>query len=51
MLLSVTLIAYLAMKTKGFVAPMVVSAALVMGSAAIINQNWLRYIHGRFPVY
>lgn len=40
MLLSVTPIAYLAMKTKGFVAPMVVSAALVMGTAAIINQNW-----------
>ena len=30
---------YLAMKTKGFVAPMVISAAIVMGSAAISNQN------------
>lgn len=31
---------YLAMKTKGFVAPMVISAAIVMGSAALTNQNF-----------
>lgn len=30
---------YLAMKTKGFVAPMVISSAVVMGSAALSNQN------------
>lgn len=27
------------MKTKGFVAPMVISAAVVMGSAALSNQD------------
>ncbi len=31
---------YLAIKTKGFVAPMVISAAVVMGSAALSNQSF-----------
>ena len=32
--------AYIAQKTKGFVAPMIVSAVIVLGSAALSNQKW-----------
>ena len=31
---------FVAMKTKGFVAPMIGSAVIVMGSAALSNQEW-----------
>lgn len=31
---------YIAQKTKGFVAPMIASAVIVLGSAALCNQNW-----------
>ena len=32
--------AYIAMKTKGFVSPIIVSAVIVMGSAALCNQDF-----------
>jgi len=38
MFITVSPFSYLSMKTKGFVAPMVISAAVVMGSAALTNQ-------------
>ena len=31
---------YIAQKTKGFVAPMIASAVIVLGSAALCNQKW-----------
>lgn len=31
---------YIAQKTKGFVAPMIASAVIVLGSAALSNQRW-----------
>ena len=31
---------YIAQKTKGFVAPMITSAVIVLGSAALCNQEW-----------
>lgn len=31
---------YIALKTKGFVAPMIASAVIVLGSAALCNQDW-----------
>ena len=31
---------YIAQKTKGFVAPMIASAVVVLGSAALCNQDW-----------
>lgn len=31
--------AYISIKTKGFVAPVIASAVIVMGSAALCNQN------------
>ncbi len=31
---------YIAQKTKGFVAPMIASAVIVLGSAALSNQKW-----------
>ena len=39
MFLTLTPFAYIAAKTKGFVAPVVVSAVVVMGSAALSNQE------------
>ena len=40
MFLTTSPFAYIAQKTKGFVAPMIVSAVIVLGSAALCNQNW-----------
>lgn len=40
MFLTASPFAYLAVKTKGFVAPMIVSAAVVMASAALTNQSF-----------
>lgn len=40
MFLTVTPYAYIAEKTKGLVAPMIASAVMVMGSAAICNQDF-----------
>lgn len=40
MYLTVTPFAYIAIKTKGFVAPVIVSAVIVMGSAALSNQDF-----------
>ena len=39
-LLTVSPFVFVAMKTKGFVAPMIGSAVIVMGSAALSNQEW-----------
>ena len=35
-----SILMFFAMKTKGFVAPMIGSAVIVMGSAALSNQEW-----------
>ena len=40
MFLTVSPFVFVAMKTKGFVAPMIGSAVIVMGSAALSNQEW-----------
>lgn len=40
MFLTVSPFAFIALKTKGFVAPMIGSAVIVMGSAALSNQEW-----------
>lgn len=40
MFLTTSPFAYIAQKTKGFVAPMIASAVIVLGSAALCNQNW-----------
>ncbi|MEG0835911.1 MAG: ABC transporter permease [Christensenellaceae bacterium] len=40
MFLTTSPFVFLAMKTKGFVAPMISSAVIVMGSAALSNQEW-----------
>ncbi|WP_410506422.1 ABC transporter permease [Haloimpatiens sp. FM7315] len=40
MFLTVSPFAYIAQKTKGFVAPVIASAVIVMGSAALCNQDF-----------
>lgn len=40
MFLTVSPFAYIAQKTKGFVAPVIASAVIVMGSAALTNQDF-----------
>lgn len=40
MFLTTSPFVYIALKTKGFVAPMIGSAVIVMGSAALSNQEW-----------
>lgn len=40
MFLTTSPFVFLAMKTKGYVAPMIGSAVIVMGSAALSNQEW-----------
>ena len=40
MFLTVSPFAFIAQKTKGFVAPMIASAVIVMGSAALSNHKW-----------
>lgn len=40
MFLQASPFAFVALKTKGFVAPMIGSAVIVMGSAALSNQEW-----------
>lgn len=40
MFLTVSPFAFIAQKTKGFVAPMIASAVIVMGSAALSNHEW-----------
>ena len=40
MFVTTTPFVYVAQKTKGFVAPMIASAVIVLGSAALCNQEW-----------
>ncbi|GAA0125241.1 MULTISPECIES: ABC transporter permease [Clostridium] len=40
MYLTISPFAYIALKTKGFVAPVIASAVIVMGSAALSNQDF-----------
>ena len=40
MFLTTSPFVFIALKTKGFVAPMIGSAVIVMGSAALSNQEW-----------
>lgn len=40
MFLTASPFAFIALKTKGFVAPMIGSAVIVMGSATLSNQTW-----------
>lgn len=40
MFLTISPFAFIAQKTKGFVAPMITSAVMVMGSAALSNHEW-----------
>ncbi|STQ15060.1 Uncharacterised protein [Enterococcus faecalis] len=44
MFLTVSPFVFVAMKTKGFVAPMIGSAVIVMGSAALSNQEWGAFV-------
>lgn len=44
MFLTVSPFVFVAMKTKGFVAPMIGSAVIVMGSAALSNQEYIEYL-------